>query len=203
MTTKYALAAVLLLGTTLGTGLAAQAQTAPPASSPSAPAMAPASAPPAMAGGSMASTSTANLSAGDKTFIIKAASAGMAEVQAAQLAQQKSQSQTVKDFAAKMISDHTANNTQLTTLAGQKGVNVPSGLNDKDQAEIDKLTKLEEPKFDKVYLKGQVKDHKSMLALLQKEAKSGKDADLKSFAEQTIPVVQSHIDMAKSDKSSS
>ena len=198
MTSKMTLAAALLLGT----AFAAQAQTPAPApsSSPSAPAMAPAPA----AGGSMAAApSTAALSAADKKFVMKAASGGMAEVQAAQLAQQKSQDSGVKDFAAKMITDHTAANTQLTTLAGQKGVTVPTALADKDQAEIDKLTKLDGKKFDKMYMKGQVKDHKEMLTLLQKEAKSGKDADLKAFAEQTIPVVQSHLDMAKTGKSSS
>ena len=194
MTSKLTLVAALLLGT----AFSAQAQTAaPPASSPSAPAMAP-------AGGSMASgASTASLSPADKKFVMKAASSGMAEVQAAQLAQQKSQDQSVKDFAAKMITDHTANNTQLSTLAGQKGLTVPTALDDKDQAEINKLTSLDGKKFDKMYMKGQVKDHQAMLTLLQKEAKSGKDADLKSFAEQTIPVVQSHLDMAKSGKASS
>ena len=196
MTSKMTLAAALLLGT----AFAAQAQTPAPSSSPSAPAMAPAPA----AGGSMAAApSTASLTAADKKFVMKAASGGMAEVQAAQLAQQKSQDSGVKDFAAKMITDHTAANTQLTTLAGQKGLTVPTALDDKDQSEIDKLTKLDGKKFDKMYMKGQVKDHKSMLTLLQKEAKSGKDPDLKAFAEQTIPVVQSHLDMAKTGKSSS
>ena len=198
MTSKMTLAAALLLGS----AFAASAQTpaaTPQSSSPGAPSMAPA------AGGSMASTAapTASLSAADKKFVMKAASGGMAEVQAAQLAQQKSTDQKVKDFAAKMIADHTANNSQLATLAGQKGLTVPTTLDDKDQAEIDKLTKLDEPKFDKMYMKGQVKDHKAMLTLLEKEAKSGKDADLKSFAQTTIPTVQSHLDMAKADKSSS
>ncbi len=201
MTSKITLAAALLLGT----AFAANAQTpAPsPSSSPSAPAMAPAPGG-SMASGAMASDAgSAKLTAADKKFVMKAASGGMAEVQAAQIAQQKSQDPKIKEFAAKMITDHTANNSQLATLAGQKGLTVPTALDDKDQAEIDKLNKLNEPKFDKMYLKGQVKDHNSMLSLLQKEAKSGKDADLKSFAEQTIPVVQSHIDMAKSDMSGS
>lgn len=200
MTSRITLAAALLLGTAFAAG--AQTPAPSPSSSPSAPAMAPASG--GMSSGAMASgAGTANLSAADKKFVMKAASSGMAEVQAAQIAQQKSQDPKIKEFAAKMITDHTANNSQLATLAGQKGVTVPTALDDKDQAEIDKLNKLNEPKFDKIYLNGQIKDHKSMLALLQKEAKSGKDADLKSFAEQTIPVVQSHIDMANTDKSSS
>jgi putative membrane protein len=178
MTTKFAWAAALLLTTTIA---AAAQTTAPSTATPPAPAMAPTTSPSTVpesmgskpAGGSMAapmsSSSTADLSKGDKTFISKAASAGMAEVQEAQL---------------------------------QKGVDVPAELASKDQKEVDKLSKLDGTSFDKAYLRGQVKGHETMLKLLQKEASSGKDADLKSFAQQTIPVVQDHLSMAKSDSMS-
>jgi putative membrane protein len=211
MTTKFAWAAALLLTTTIA---AAAQTTAPSTATPPAPAMAPTTSPSTVpesmgskpAGGSMAapmsSSSTADLSKGDKTFISKAASAGMAEVQEAQLAQQKSQDPKVKEFAQKMITDHTSNNQQLKTLAQQKGVDVPAELASKDQKEVDKLSKLDGTSFDKAYLRGQVKGHETMLKLLQKEASSGKDADLKSFAQQTIPVVQDHLSMAKSDSMS-
>ena len=65
-------------------------------------------APPASPGKSapMAASTTADLSKSDKSFIDKAASGGMAEVQAAQLAQQKSQDSKVKEFADKMVTDH-------------------------------------------------------------------------------------------------
>ena len=147
----------------------------------------------------MAASGTASLSKADKKFVATAASGGMAEIQAAQLAQQKSQDQKVKDFAQQMITDHTAADQQLATLAQQKGVTVPTAPDAKDQKELDKLGKLDGAKFDKMYLKGQVRDHESMLKLMQKEASSGKDADLKSFAAQTAPVVQKHLDMAKTD----
>jgi putative membrane protein len=205
MTNKIAWVAALLLSTTI----CANAQTpAPSTAAPPTPASPMAAspstvpekaAPPASA--PMAATSTAKLSKADQRFVMKAASGGMAEVQAAQLAQQKSQDDKVKAFAQKMITDHTANNQQLTSLAQQKGVDVPTTLETKDQAQLDKLSKLDGGKFDKAYWKDQVRDHQAMLKLMQGEAKSGKDADLKAFAGQTAPVVQSHLDMAKSDSS--
>jgi putative membrane protein len=167
--------------------------TAPPAALPSTQSavVSPGAAPPA-------SVTPANLSAADKKFVEKAASGGLAEVQAAQLAQQKGKDQKVKDFAQQMITDHTAANDKLTSLAQQKGVTVPSELEAKDQKEVDRLGQLDGKKFDRAYLKAEVRDHQEMLSLLQKEAKSGKDPDLKSFAQDTIPTVQKHLDMAQS-----
>jgi putative membrane protein len=149
----------------------------------------------------MAATTTAKLSKSDRKFIMTAASAGMAEVQAAQLAEQKSQDSMVKEFAEKMITDHTANNKELVSLAEQKGITVPTTLDSKDQKQLDALAKLDGAKFDHTYLKDQVRDHTMVLKLMQKEAADGKDADLKSFAQTTTPVIQQHLDMAKQDAS--
>jgi putative membrane protein len=199
MTTKIAWAAALLLST----AVSAYAQT-PAASSTMASPASQAATPDPMPGKSapMAASKTADLSKSDKSFVAKAASGGMAEVQAAQLAEQKTQDSKVKEFAEKMVADHTPNNKQLASLAEQKGVEVPAALDSKDQKQLDKLSALDGAKFDKAYLKAQVKDHEAMLKLLQREAKSGKDADLKSFAEQTIPVVQEHLTLAKTDSQS-
>jgi putative membrane protein len=178
---------------------ATPAQAMPPPASTMAPGGAgPAKSAPADTSATAATTTT--VSASDKKFVEKAAAGGMAEVQEAQLAQQKADDQKVKDFAQQMITDHTAANQQLTTLAQKKDITVPADLDSKDQKELDKLGKLDGKKFDKAYMKDQVKDHQAMLTLLQKEAKRGKDADLKSFAEQTVPTVQKHLEMAQSDK---
>ena len=149
--------------------------------------------------GSMAATTagTVKLSAMDKKFITKAAQGGMAEVQLAQLAQQKSTDDNVKKFAQKMIDDHTPANDKLTQIATAKGDTPPTDLSAADQKMMSKLQGMDGKKFDSTYLKGQVKSHKEMLKLFSDESKKGTDADLKAFADQTIPVVQSHITMAQ------
>jgi putative membrane protein len=48
--------------------------------------------------------------------------------------------------------------------------------------------------FDKSYVKGQIKDHKDTIELLQKEISTGKDPEAKAWATQTLPTVQAHLD---------
>jgi len=145
--------------------------------------------------GTMAPAATADLSPADKKFVMKAAIGGMAEVQLAQLAQQKSQDQAVKDFAQHMIDDHTPNNEQLMKLATSKGITPPADLDAMHKKEMTRLQALDGKKFDRAYLKGQTKDHEAMLKTFQAEQTSGKDADLKAFADQTVPTIQKHISM--------
>ena len=198
-TLRLAFAAALLMSG------AAMAQTPTTTATPPTPAMAPTArqpVPEVAPGAGMGTKSGSQLSAADKKFVETIASAGLSEVQAAQLAQQKSQDQKIKDFAQDMITDHTANNKQLADLATQKGLTVPTAPDAKDQKQLDKLQSLEGKKFDRVYLKTQVHDHEKVLKLLQTEASDGADPDIKAFAQQTIPTVQKHLDMAKTDTTS-
>ena len=174
---------------------AAMAQTASPGGT---------MAPPAMPGkgangmapmSTMAPSSAANLSATDKRFVNKLASANSAEIQAWQMAEQKAGDPKVKDMAQTMVTDHTQAGEKLNALAQQKGLTIPTELESKDQKEIDKFTKLSGKKFDKAFVKDQTKDHEDVLALLKKESSGGKDADLKSFAEMVTPTIQKHLDM--------
>jgi putative membrane protein len=149
-------------------------------------------------GGEMAPAAAAEVSPADKKFVMKAAIGGMAEVQLAQLAEQKSQDQAVKDFAQHMIDDHTPNNEQLMKLATAQGMTPPTELDSMHQKQMTKLQALDGKKFDRAYLKGQTKDHEAMLKVFQAEQTGGKDAELKAFAEQTIPVIQKHLSMVPS-----
>ncbi len=64
----------------------------------------------------------------DQAFVAKALAGGDAEVQLGQLAEQKSQSQDVKQFAQKMVSDHTQMGDKwFKPVAKQLGVSEPKG----------------------------------------------------------------------------
>jgi len=147
-----------------------------------------------------ASSSGSQLSASDKAFMDKAAQGGMAEVELGQLATQKGQSEQVKQFGQKMVDDHTKANDQLKQVASQVGVTLPTGLDAKDEATKDKLSKLSGTQFDKAYMKDMVNDHKVDVAEFQKEAQNGKDPAVKNFAQQTLPVLQEHLQMAQQDE---
>jgi putative membrane protein len=129
----------------------------------------------------------------DATFYKTAAEAGIAEVEAGNLATQKGNSQPVKDFGAMMVKDHTAANDKLKALATSKNISLPTTSSMGEMAGKAKLEVLTGDTFDKSYIKGQVKDHKAAVALFKQESTSGEDADAKAFAAATLPTLRSHL----------
>jgi len=134
----------------------------------------------------------------DESFYKAAAEGGLAEVQQGQLAQEKGQSQAVKDFGSMMVKDHSAANDKLKAVASSKGIDLPSSPSMSQMATIGKLNVLSGDSFDKSYIKGMVKDHEEDIAAFQKEARSGMDADAKAFATATLPTLRAHLDKIRS-----
>ena len=129
----------------------------------------------------------------DASFYKHAAEAGIAEVDAGNLAQQKGTSQAVKDFGAMMVTDHTAANDKLKALAATKNISLPTSASIGEMATKAKLDVLSGDTFDKSYIKSQLKAHHEAIALFKKEIASGQDPDAKAFAAATLPTLQAHM----------
>ena len=126
-----------------------------------------------------------SLSDKDKTFMKKAAKGGMMEVAMGQVAEQKAQSEDVKSFGKRMVTDHSKANDELKSIASKKGVQLPS------KEHTSKWTS------DKAYIDMMVKDHEKDLAEFKEEANSGSDPDVKKFADDTAKIIQEHLDLVK------
>lgn len=133
----------------------------------------------------------------DQTFAKKADQGNLAEVKLAQLAQSKSQSPTVRDFAQRIISDHTQANDKLKDAASQANVNLPAQPSPKQQATYDRLSKLSGAQFDRAYARDQVKNHEHDIAEYQREAKDGTSPQIKQFAQNTLPILHQHLTLAR------
>src|SRR5262249_25073187 len=80
-------------------------------------------------------------------FINDAAEGGLMEVRMGEIGKQKGQSADVKQFADRLVSDHTKANSELKDLASKKGVIIPAQIDDKHQKMLDKLSNASD--FDK------------------------------------------------------
>lgn len=136
-------------------------------------------------------------SAQDSMFVAKASAGGMTEIQASKLADSHSQSGTIKSFASKMVTDHTAAGDKLTSIAQKDGFTPASAPMAAQQKELAKLETLNGMAFDKAYSSMMLKDHNATVALFKKETTAGSNADLKSFASETLPTIEQHQMMAK------
>jgi putative membrane protein len=133
----------------------------------------------------------------DAQFAKSAARGGTAEVKLGELATQKGDNTTVKDFGKRMITDHTAANKKLDEIASKDGMSLPSGLSQQDQALYDQLSKLSGGAFDRAYARAMVKDHEKDIAEFKREASSGNNDDVKNFASQTLPTLEEHFRLAQ------
>ena len=129
----------------------------------------------------------------DAAFYKSAAEGGMAEVELGKLAQQKASLQSVKDFGAMMVSDHSAANDKLKEIASAKYIQLPSSPSMEQMATKAKLEVLSGSAFDKSYIKGMVEDHEEDIKEFQKEAAGGRDPNAKAFAKATLPTLQAHL----------
>jgi putative membrane protein len=129
--------------------------------------------------------SGSSLSEKDKTFMKKAAKGGMMEVTMGKVAEQNAQSDDVKSFGKRMVTDHGKANDELKSIASKKGFELPN---------IEHAGKWTP---DKAYMDMMVKDHEKDVAEFKEEASSGSDPDVKKFADDTAKIVQEHLDAAK------
>jgi len=133
----------------------------------------------------------------DQEFVTKATTAGLAEVNQAQLAVKLARDAAVKKFAKKMIEDHGKANKELLALVNKKKLKSATKMDAEHKKMYDKLKKLSGGEFDRAYMSGQVKDHEDAVALFEKEGSSGKDDDLKKWAKEKLPTLRMHLKMAR------
>jgi putative membrane protein len=133
---------------------------------------------------------------GDQAFVAKALEGGMAEVQLGQLAEQKSQSNDVKQFGQKMVSDHSQMGEKwFKPVAKQLGVSEPKGPSKKDKKLIEKLQGLSGEQFDTEYIQAMVKDHKDDLKEFKNQAQMAQDPNVKQIAQQGTSIIQQHLQL--------
>lgn len=134
----------------------------------------------------------------DQKFVDLAAQTDMVEANLGQLAQSAASSQSVKDYAQTLVTDHTKDFNQLYDVAHQASLNRPDAIDAAhNKAMIAPFQKLKGAAFDRRYIHEMVAGHTQAIAIYKKEASDAENAALKSYAEEALPVLQKHLDDAK------
>src|SRR3954471_15895813 len=126
-----------------------------------------------------------------QSFATQAAIIGKAEIELGQMAEQRSQSKDVKNFAQRMVKDHTAADAKLKKIAGKATLNLPDTLDAEHQAVKQKLSGLKGDAFDKEYIKAMAQGHDKAVALFEAASQGTQmPSELKEFAASTLPTLK-------------
>ncbi len=185
---KTTFAAALLSASMLAAPAFAQITTVPMPAAP-----APGATGPALATGIPATP----LTSGDTKFVSRQLEGNMAEIKLAQLALKQSQDKNVRNFAQKLITDHTQAYQTLLPMAQRQNIAEPTTLTTRQQEMFERLSKLDGVAFDVTYTNDMIRMHEMTIKALNDELTHGQSQWLNTWVQNTRPVVQQHLALAQ------
>jgi putative membrane protein len=138
-----------------------------------------------------------------QSFVGEAQVGTQFEIQAAQIALSKTQSPGVRQFAKRMIRDHSRAGHELGRVLAEDRQAAPSQppgeppLSSDQTEKLQHLQSLSGADFDRSYVAIMVKDHQDDVGLFRAYAHGGDDPHVKAFARKVLPMIESHLRMAQ------
>jgi putative membrane protein len=179
------------------TALLAASILAEPALAQSPPTMAPAPPPTVAAPAVLPGAPVAPLTSVDAQFVQSQIEDNTAQYQAGQLALQQSQNQDVRNFAEKMITDHTYAQDTLAPIAQSHHMQSTATLSEQHRAMLGQLAKLSGPAFDRAYVDDMIRAHALMVEELNAQLIHGQDQHINAWVQNTRPIVLQHSEIAQ------
>jgi len=134
----------------------------------------------------------------DRDFIFAAATDGLFELQAAQLAVARATAPDVKALAARVVNDRTNASSDLAQLAAVRGIALPTRLPRDLEARLRRLSQASGATFDREYLRqvGIAADENS-IRRLEDAGDAGRDPQLKAWIDRILPMLRQHLSEAR------
>jgi putative membrane protein len=129
----------------------------------------------------------------DQAFIKQMFESNAVEVQLGQLAQEKSQSEDIKQFAEKMVENRKRLDDQLAPLAKRLDVSQPKGPDKKMKQQIAKMQTLSGPQFDEEYIRTIEKEHQKDVKNFKQAASAAQDPTVQRTAQTDAPIIEQHL----------
>jgi len=99
-----------------------------------------------------------------------------------------------------IVADHNNAEADLKPLLDAAGMTLPTApgsLDKEHQANLEKLGGLTGAQFDEQFRQQQIDGHEKALTLFRDYSKNGQHAELKSWAQRSIGMLEKHLQQAK------
>jgi putative membrane protein len=136
----------------------------------------------------------------DAEFAVWVADEGLTAVRLGELAAARAENPQVKQLAESIVGDHTRAIEELKALAETKGIVLPVVPGDENQKDYERIASKTGADFEEEYVDYTVREHKKLVNKFQDEANDMNDPEVRSWANEKLPVMQGHLQRAESTK---
>jgi putative membrane protein len=138
------------------------------------------------------------ISAADKLWLQNSISGDRFEIQGGQIAQTRGATQAVKDYGARLVTDHTKSLKEAMALAKAHGVKVPKAPTPSEQWELRVVAGQSGAAFDTLYVDLETADHEQDISETHDEISDGTNAGVRAAAKKDLPMLVTHLKIARS-----
>lgn len=126
-----------------------------------------------------------------KHFLTVASIGNLQEVNAGRLATQKAKRTDVRSFGEMMVKDHSDAEKKLMQLAKLKKINISEAASGGIQPDIGLQNAGGD--FDRLFVHAMLAGHTNTVQMFETYATTGKDPDVRTFAQQMLPTLKAHL----------
>ena len=138
-----------------------------------------------------------SLAPADKQFLDEAARMEMTMAHEAEMAESHASRAEVKDFGKMLAKDNSDGYNKLFTVANKVNAPIPRGINAGKIPAVRRLSAVNGSRFDREFAADEIAAEQREIALFQREAAHGRDADLKAYANEMLPVLNNDLKRAR------
>jgi putative membrane protein len=140
---------------------------------------------------------TASRDIEDTSFVRELRTNNLLEIRMGSVAARRSTNPAVKQFAQRMVTDHTTMGNEWTSLASRLGLGTTSALDVNQQQVVSQLSSVPAAQFDQQYMSDAVQMHQNVIGLLQSRGASAQNVDVRQLAAKGLPIIEQHLTMAQ------
>lgn len=135
---------------------------------------------------------------GSVAFVREAGQAGHFEVQSGRLALERSQHVGVRGYAAQTVKDaeEMLNRVKFINNANV-GASMPSGVNDNQQAALNRLSSLSGPEFDREYMRQQIEVSGFLAGIFRGYGANGESNTMRVYAAKAATEYDAQLEKAR------
>jgi len=137
-------------------------------------------------------------SMGDARFVLAASRINQAEIMMGRLAAQRGDTQNERNYGEMLVRDHTQANAALRTIAEPLRLHMAARPGRMEEAMYQQLQSAPAGQFDTMFNQAMIRGHEHAIRLFQMEAAHGQSGGLRAFAQENLPVLERHLQVAQS-----
>lgn len=134
----------------------------------------------------------------DTGYVSQTTYINLGEINAGNLAIQRSSNTAVKSFGELLVADHQKAQNDLVNIAKNAGYDIPAETDQEHNDLLAMLGNLNGQAFDSAFIYTMLQGHDKAIMVQQNELQTGSDQALKDYAAAILPVITMHRDHADS-----